>query len=185
MPHMDEAVVTFLFVTWGAALRLGETIGLNRSNYDATTGQLSVEGSFTDVGGRRMKPTKNGDPKKVKLRGAARDQLDAYLLTHPMLPSAPLFTGAKGGRIGRLAIRKAWAAACHAAGLENLRRHDVRHTAITEFARNPGVNLKDIMALGGHRSIQSAMRYVHTDENRNAELTAQLDRQGGGLRRSS
>ncbi len=57
------------------------------------------------------------------------------------------------------------------AGLPAMHLHDLRHVALTNYARLPEVTLADVMALGGHRSERVAMRYQHSDDER-AQLHA-------------
>lgn len=62
---------------------------------------------------------------------------------------------------------KDWRAALAAAGIEDFRFHDLRHTAATRILAATG-NLKAAMALLGHSDISSTARYAHvnTDELR-------------------
>lgn len=44
--------------------------------------------------------------------------------------------------------------------------HDLRHTALTAYARQPGVTLKDLLDFGGHLSLSVAMKYQHASHER-------------------
>lgn len=70
--------------------------------------------------------------------------------------------------------RKAWDAARKAAGLEDFRFHDNRHTAATRIVRATG-NLKIAQKLLGHTEITTTSRYAHalTEDVRNAMEAAQ------------
>jgi integrase len=57
--------------------------------------------------------------------------------------------------------RKAWAKALAAAGVCDLRWHDLRHTAATRLLRATG-NLALAQALLGHATIATTRRYAHT-----------------------
>lgn len=59
-------------------------------------------------------------------------------------------------------IRKAWHNACKAAGIENLRFHDLRHTVCTRLIKK-GVPLPTVQQIMGHSSIQTTMRYNHIE----------------------
>lgn len=52
--------------------------------------------------------------------------------------------------------------------------HDLRHVALTNYARLPGVTLKDIMARGGHASERVAMGYQHADTARDQAAVVHL-----------
>jgi integrase len=61
--------------------------------------------------------------------------------------------------------RKGWKDALDAAGIEDFRFHDLRHTAATRIVRETG-NLKIAMKLLGHSDITATARYAHvTDED--------------------
>lgn len=59
------------------------------------------------------------------------------------------------------AVKKAWAQACKAAGVEGVHLHDLRHTSATRFALEYQGNLPVIMLITGHKTVQMAMRYVN------------------------
>ena len=66
-------------------------------------------------------------------------------------------------------LRKPWAAAKLAAGVENFRFHDLRHTRGTRILRATG-NLAAAKEALKHRSIKTTLRYAHAtaDDVRNA-----------------
>ena len=50
--------------------------------------------------------------------------------------------------------------ACKAAELDDFRFHDLRHTAITRYAMM-GLNVLELQAISGHRTLQMLSRYTH------------------------
>jgi integrase len=56
--------------------------------------------------------------------------------------------------------RKAWAQALDAAGIDDFRFHDLRHTAATRLLRNSN-NLALAQHLLGHQDISTTMKYAH------------------------
>jgi len=54
--------------------------------------------------------------------------------------------------------------ACERAGIENLRFHDLRHTAATRMIE-AGASIVAVSKILGHSSIQTTMRYVHPDNS--------------------
>ncbi len=63
-------------------------------------------------------------------------------------------------------IKTAFKSACRRAGIENLRFHDLRHTAATYMVTG-GVDLVTVAEILGHADIKMTMRYAHpTPENK-------------------
>ena len=100
--------------------------------------------------------------------------MSAYLNENPKIASSPLFTGAKGGRLPRASLRKAWLDACAISGYEDFHLHDLRHIGLT-LVSQAGASLKDVQNRGGHASTQAAMRYQHSSEVRDAEVVQMAD----------
>jgi integrase len=57
-------------------------------------------------------------------------------------------------------IKSAWASACKAAGVADMRFHDCRHTAATRILRKTK-NLALAKAVLGHRDLNTTLRYAH------------------------
>lgn len=79
-------------------------------------------------------------------------------------PDARLFTGPRGGRISTAVLRDAthWDDVVTKLGYEHLRRHDLRHTALTWFA-DAGVQVHVLRRIAGHGSLTTTQRYLHPD----------------------
>ncbi|MFE7863428.1 tyrosine-type recombinase/integrase [Streptomyces bacillaris] len=79
-------------------------------------------------------------------------------------PDARLFTGPRGGRISTAVLRDAthWDDVVTKLGYEHLRRHDLRHTALTWFA-DAGVPVHVLRRIAGHGSLTTTQRYLHPD----------------------
>lgn len=56
-------------------------------------------------------------------------------------------------------ITKSWATVLKRAKADHARLHDIRHTVLSDIAN--ATDLPTAAAIGGHKSIQSTMRYVH------------------------
>lgn len=56
-------------------------------------------------------------------------------------------------------LSKSWGTVLKRADVEHARLHDIRHTVLSDIAND--TDLPTAAAIGGHRSIQSTMRYVH------------------------
>lgn len=57
-------------------------------------------------------------------------------------------------------IKKGWLSACRDAGIEGLKFHDLRHTAITRMVAE-GLPIAEIMKISGHTQITTFQRYVN------------------------
>lgn len=71
------------------------------------------------------------------------------------------------------ALKAAWNRACKRAGVENLRLHDLRHTAATRMALKTG-NVFLVKALTGHKTLCMVERYVNVTA---ADVVAVLHQQ--------
>ncbi|HEY9229958.1 MAG TPA: tyrosine-type recombinase/integrase, partial [Gemmatimonadaceae bacterium] len=58
-------------------------------------------------------------------------------------------------------IRRVWEAVRHAAGLETVRLHDLRHSHASVGAGDFGLSLRTIGALLGHTEVATTQRYAH------------------------
>lgn len=69
-------------------------------------------------------------------------------------------------------IRTAWYNACERAGIQDLRFHDLRHTAATWMVA-AGIDLVTVKDILGHANIKTTMRYAHpTPENKRKAVDA-------------
>jgi integrase len=66
-------------------------------------------------------------------------------------------------------LQKSWQRICDAAGLENFRIHDLRHSFATISMEN-GENLASISRVLGHASLQMTQRYLHVHDQSTLEL---------------
>lgn len=66
----------------------------------------------------------------------------------------------KGRVYDRTNFRKRWIAAVKAAGLADVRFHDLRHT-FASWARQAGADIADICEALGHSDVSMTMRYAH------------------------
>lgn len=71
------------------------------------------------------------------------------------------FPNTAGGWLRRADFRqRAWIPACKAAGIQGLRVHDTRHSAISWWA-NSGIPLAAVRDRAGHSNISVTSRYIH------------------------
>ena len=100
--------------------------------------------------------TKNGKMRKIPMSDSvfneliklSQNKLSEYVFTNPITKT----------RYEN--IKKAFKRACNSAGIENLRFHDLRHTAATRMV-SVGIDLVVVQEILGHADITTTMRYSH------------------------
>jgi integrase len=113
----------------------------------------------------RGRNSKNGQPRKVALEGALWEIIerrwnDRTITENDTVRIATHVFHRNGHPIGD--IKKAWKAACNAAGVHRL-FHDFRRTAVRNMIR-AGVSEKVAMQISGHKTRSVFDRYNITDE---------------------
>jgi integrase len=123
------------------------------------------------------KDTKSGKARIVPLNQDARGALQSrarYRAEH-CPDSLQVFCRKSGA--GVASVKTGWTKVLRKAGLEDFHFHDLRHTAATRLA-DAGTNTREIMAILGHRCIQTSARYTHaTDEGLRRAMEALAQRQ--------
>ena len=159
-----------LEIMFSAHLRLGELIALNVNDYVRKTNLITVERQVTGLG--LTTDTKNGQHKTIHLLSpgvAAIDRLPARIGATALVP------GARAERMPRISLQRAWSQAVEEAGFSNFHVHDIRHIGLSLITK-AGVPMNDVMTRGGHMSLESAMRYQHTDMDRDRAAAEAADR---------
>ena len=159
-----------LQIMFAAHLRLGELVGLNANDYDRKSGRLKVERQVTGLG--HTTRTKTGVIKNLQMFPigiAAASRLPARV------GNAPLIPGARNDRMPRQSLQRQWVTAVKKAGLEDFHVHDIRHIGLS-IVMDSGGTMKDVMARGGHSSVESAMRYQHASVARDSEVVEMAKR---------
>jgi integrase len=120
-------------------------------------------------------PKTRASRRTVGLPRAVVEELAAHLAT-PAPPDAFVFTAPKGGPLRVIAFRaRIWRPATNSAGLDGLRIHDLRHTAVALWIA-AGANPKEVAARAGHTSVSFTLdRYGHLYPESDAALRDRLD----------
>ena len=117
---------------------------------------------------------KSGQPRSIFLSDAAMAVLYRLRQEHFFDPHSPfVFTNPKTGR-PYASIFATWKIAREAAGLPDLRIHDLRHSFASALV-NANVSLYDVQKLLGHASIKTTMRYSHLSSEKLLQSVAQAD----------
>lgn len=155
----DAAILTLLY---GAGLRTGEAIGLNRSDIEAGRDSLIVTG-------------KGNKQRLVPLLSLVRTAIEDYLQACPyrLEPDGPLFVGIRGKRLNGRIVR---------AAMQTLRvyldlpatatPHALRHSFATHLL-GAGGDLRTIQELLGHASLSTTQRYTDVNADHLLEVYRQ------------
>jgi integrase len=158
-------------------LRIGELAGLRRGRVDLLRGTVNVAEIVVEVRGQLHTgpPKTRAGRRTVGLPRAVVEELAVHM--GPVGPAdAYVFTAERGGVLRTSNFRtKVWLPAVRAAGLEPLRPHDLRHTAVALWIA-AGANPKEVAVRAGHTSVSFTLdRYGHLFEGHDAELRDRLD----------
>jgi integrase len=162
---------TFILLTWGASLRIGEVLGLDRSSVNMKTGKVAVTQQWIvlpKVGLTLDKP-KNGRTRNVALFAEAVAALKAHYGDLPVIGDAPVLTNANGGRVSRRALYAEWNDLRVEVGLPDLHVHDLRHLSLTLYAQG-GATIRELLERAGHSKPETVMIYQHLASNRDSSL---------------
>lgn len=147
-----EHAVRFAFIN---GCRRMEIVGLKNTDVDFFTRQFTVTGK-----GGRQRTIPMNDATYALLWDLKDDPTD-YVFTYAAARSDARKKLVKGQRyrITDAGLREAMRRATKAAGVENFRFHDTRHTAATRVLRKS--NMKVVQELLGHADIATTARYAH------------------------
>ena len=181
--HRLEALIT---VAVGLGLRQGEALGLRWQDVDLEAGVLSVRQTLERAG----REPRFGEPKTARsrrtihvpgvvaaaLRRHRTRQLEERLAAGARWRDSRLvFTTRIGTTIDKSGLHKDFKAILRAAGLPNIRYHDLRHTAATLLLAQ-GVDPRTIMETLGHSQISLTMNtYAHVMPALQREAAAKMD----------
>lgn len=154
-PYLHLIVV--LALSTGA--RRGEILGLRWRDVDLQRGRLV------------FRETKNGECRVAPLRGTARDALRTLgEVRHN--DSDWVFPSLDGTRPRD--IQTAWAKAVRAAGIDDFRFHDLRHSAASYLVMS-GASDIEVAEILGHRTLQMVRRYSHLSDAHAGTVVARMN----------
>jgi len=159
--HRDTALLTLLY---GAGLRIGEALALNRRDIGLDPRDL-----------RGLRVLGKGDKERlVPVLPIVAQAIAAYLAACPIppLPDEPLFKGARGGRLQQGVVQKQVRQLRATLGLpESATPHALRHSFATHLL-GAGADLRAIQELLGHASLSTTQGYTEVDSRRLMTLYA-------------
>ncbi len=160
------------------ALRFGELTELRRGDVDTAQGVVRIHRAVVCVNGEFIvkEPKSKAGIRKVAIPQALMPMVREHLLAHTAPGPDGLLFGARNDPTQHLrqsALARVYYPARSAAGREDLRFHDLRHTGAV-YAAQTGATLAELMSRLGHSTSQAAMRYQHAALGRDAEIAAKL-----------
>lgn len=175
----DSPYLALFAVLFGSGVRLGEALGLRRSDVDTENRTLRIEGAMRHQDARyrgtgprlALNPPKTAAGRRTApLAGFAARALDASLDD-----AVWVFHRANGKPLNPSTVQRAFAAALVAAKLPPMRVHDARHTAAT-LALAGGASLDDVKRMLGHSSVAvTSDIYGHLVSGRQRAIANALD----------
>jgi integrase len=160
------------------ALRFGELAELRRGDVDLEAGIIRVRRAVVrGEAGRVVKgPKSEAGRRDVHIPPHLLPLVAAHLAGHVAADAdALLFPAARGGQMGPSSLYAVFGPARTAAGREDLRFHDLRHTGAV-LAAAAGATLAELMARLGHSTVASAMIYQHAAADRDKAIAAALSK---------
>lgn len=148
----DAALLTLLY---GCGLRIGEALGLDRS-------QAPLQGDSMTVTGKGNKQ------RLVPVLPAVAQGIRDYLAAcpFPLRPDDPLFVGVRGDRLAAGVVQRQMRRLRALLGLpETATPHALRHSFATHLLAGGG-DLRTIQELLGHASLSTTQRYTDVDAAR-------------------
>ena len=161
-PWIVARDTALLLLLYGAGLRIGEALGLDRRDLPGP-GETALR-----VLGKGQKE------RLVPLLPVIGEALHAYVRACPFgLPAdGPLFLGLRGKRLQQAVVQKRVRELRRLLGLpETATPHALRHSFATHLLAG-GADLRSIQELLGHSSLSTTQRYTGVDAERLARLYA-------------
>jgi len=173
----DRYKLMALLAAW-CAMRFGELAELRRGDIDLRTNRVSITRGVVRVGGEFVvgPPKSDAGVRDVAipphLVAAVKQHLKDYT---GRAKDALLFPAAadSNAHMAPSTLYKVYYPARKAAGREDLRWHDLRHTGAV-LAAQTGATLAELMGRLGHSTPGAAMRYQHAAADRDAEIARRL-----------
>ena len=185
IPHMPERHRFALILTFWTGIRFGEMCELRRHDFDmeSTPIVMTISRSVVhDVGEYKIKdPKSEAGKRRITIPSNIVEELHRHLDTFVGNHQESLLFPASDG-ISHLAsstlkgVAKkgfGFSHARHMIGRDDFTWHDLRHTHSTMLSQN-GATLADIMRRLGQSSVDVAMIYQHSSDERDAELASRL-----------
>ena len=159
----DAAIIGLMYAAGG--MRRSEIVGLDRGDYDASTGELRVRG-------------KGSKERLVYVDNGARDALEDWLLVRGDEPGPLMVPINKGGALQwrRMTDQAVYGILRKRAGqavVEQVSPHDLRRSFVSDLL-DAGADISTVAKLAGHANVQTTARYDRRGEEAKRKAAALL-----------
>jgi integrase len=175
MPEQYRAMM--LLAAW-CALRFGELTELRRRDIDLSQEVVKIERAVvrTDDGFQVTTPKSDAGIRDVSIPPHLMPMIEQHLAKFvDKKRDSLLFPAAHGGHLAPATLYRRFYTARSAAGRDDLRFHDLRHSGAV-LAAATGATLAELMARLGHSTPAAALRYQHAAQGRDREIAALLSK---------
>ncbi|RYB88965.1 site-specific integrase [Nocardioides glacieisoli] len=166
-----------LLAAW-CAMRFGELAELRRGDIDLRTKQVKIRRAVVRADGQMIVglPKTDAGIRDVAIPPHLLPLVSAHLKDYTGPGKDALLFSAAADHDAHMApstLYKVYYPARKAAGREDLRWHDLRHTGAV-LAAQTGATLAELMGRLGHSTPGAAMRYQHAAADRDTEIAKRL-----------
>ncbi len=169
---------TLIYTAAYAGLRWGELAGLRVERVNVLRRTVVVVEQLNELAGKLSwgPPKTAAGRRAVSIPSALAQMLEVQLTRPEVIRSGLVFPTPLGEAMRRSNFaRRVWAPAVQRAGLEWLRFHDLRHTAVA-LAIGQGAHPKALQERMGHSSVTVTLdRYGHLYEGLDGQIADALD----------
>ena len=176
--HMPPRLAAAVPIAAWCALRYGELAELRRQDIDAVNHVIKVRRAVIfPRGGPVVGPPKSDAGVRdivipPHVWPVIEEHLDTWVKPSP---NALLFPGAGGRQMWHSVMGGHFAKARKAAGREDLKWHDLRHTGAT-MAAQVGATTAELQARLGHSTSVVAQLYQHAAKDRDRQIAERLSK---------
>lgn len=164
-----------LLASW-CAMRFGELAELRRDDVNTRAGLIHVRRGVVRADGETIvkKPKTDSSIRDVAIPPHLLPVVREHLLRHAAPGRAGLmFPARNGGHLQPSTLYRVFYPARLAAGRQDLRFHDLRHTGAV-LAAQTGATLAELMSRLGHSTPGAALRYQHAAQDRDMAIARAL-----------
>lgn len=156
-------------------LRWGELVALMPEDFDFKKKEITISKTMSEVSGKFfLTTTKNGKSRPAPIPDSLQTDLIRQVMSTPA--GSPVFHSSKGKYLRSSNFsRRVFKPALAAAGLPDMRVHDLRHTTVSNLLAS-GANLISVSKLVGHSKVSTTINiYGHEVENHQEMLRGAID----------
>ncbi len=173
----DRYKLMALLAAW-CAMRFGELTELRRKDIDMVNSRVKITRGVVRAGGEFIVglPKSDAGVRDVAIPPHLVPVVKAHLKNHTGRGKDALLFPAAADSNSHMApstLYKVYYPARKAAGRDDLRWHDLRHTGAV-LAAQTGATLAELMGRLGHSTPGAAMRYQHAAADRDTEIARRL-----------